>query len=411
MAEPTQFAPPARPAVEASLGEEVLGNLLTISHSMHPDDVPDAVLDHAIRLGASDAVLYLVDLEQRVLSPLSTRASTAAGPLDIDSTLAGRAFRTHEAMHGESESGERRLWLPLLDGADRLGVLAITAREVDDLAARRYGWLASLAAELVATKSAYGDRLVLVRRRGPMKLAAEFRRALLPPLTFASDHVEIAAMLEPAYEVAGDAFDYAVNGCEAHFAIFDAMGHGLEAARMANLAVAIHRHGRRHGTGLLETFMVIDAAVVAAFGPEHFVTGQLAVLDLRTGRLTYVNGGHPRPLLLRGTTIVGELAAEVGTPMGLGISPVINETSLEPGDRVILYTDGVVEARSPGGEEFGVDRLGDLLERAAAAQELPAETMRRLTHSVLAHEAGRLHDDATLLLAGWRRAMEAPRQL
>ena len=137
------------------------------------------------------------------------------------------------------------------------------------------------------------------------------------------------------------------------------------------------------------------------------MTGQLATLDLTTGTLAVAGGGHPWPLLLRGTAVVGELAGEPCTPMGLGRPPVVSETQLEPGDRVVFYTDGVVEARSPAGEEFGLARLGDLLGRAAAAQEIPAETMRRLTHSVLAHEAGQLRDDATLLLVGWRGPMAA----
>lgn len=393
------------PAEAASLGEEVLGSLLTVSHRLHPDDVPGAVRDHARRLGASDAVVYLVDVEQRVLVALPPGGS-GGDVLEVDTTLAGRAFRTQEVMYGEADNGEQRLWLPLLDGADRLGVLAVTITDPDDLGRRRLTWLASLVAELVMSKSAYGDTLVLARRRQAMKLAAELRWSMLPPLTFTSDHVEIAAMLEPAYEVAGDSFDYAVNGKVAHLAVFDAMGHGLEASRMANLAVATQRHGRRQGSGIEAIFMAIDAAIVSAFSPDHFVTGQLATLDLSTGVLTFVTGGHPRPILLRGTSIVGELAGEVCTPMGLGRAPAVNQTQLEPGDRVVFYTDGVVEARSPAGEEFGLERLGDLLGRAATAQELTPEMMRRLTHSVLDHEAAQLRDDATLLLVGWRQPME-----
>lgn len=386
-----------------SLGEEVLGSLLNISHRLHPDEVPAQVRDHARRLGATEAVIFLADLEQRILQPMAVGgAGQAPEPLEIDTTLAGRAFRTQEVLQGEADNGERRLWIPLLDGADRLGVLAVTIPRVDELVERRLGWLASLVAELITSKAPYGDSISLARRTRAMSLAAESRWSLLPPLSFASDHVEVAALLEPAYDLAGDTFDYAVNGSVVHLAVFDAMGHGLEASRMANLAVAIHRHGRRHGVGIDEIFMAIDEAVVSAFGEDHFVTGQLATLELSTGTLTVVTGGHPRPLLLRGTTIVGELMGPVCTPMGLGLAPTVYEAQLEPGDRVVFYTDGVVEARSPAGEEFGLERLGDLLERAAAAQELPAEMMRRLTHSVLAHEAGQLHDDATLLLVGWR---------
>lgn len=403
MADPRSGAVADVVAHGPSLGEEVLGSLLNLSHGLHPDDLAGTVRDHACRLGASDATMYLVDLEQRVLTPMGMQAD--ADGLDIDATLAGRAFRSEAVVEVDGTEGDRRLWIPLLDGAERLGVLSVTLAEVDPLTEQRLRWLATLVAELIVTKSAYGDAIWFTRRRRGMNLASELRWAMLPPLSFTSPYVEIAGVVEPAYEVAGDSFDYAVNGTVAHLAVFDAMGHGLEASRMANLAVGGHRNGRRHGLGLVETFMMIDETVARSFGPEHFVTGLLATLDLVTGRLAVVGGGHPRPLLLRGTAVVGDLPGEICTPMGLGRAPVVCETQLEPGDRVVFYTDGVVEARSPAGEEFGLARLGDLLGRAAAAQEVPSETMRRLTHSVLAHEAGQLRDDATLLLVGWRGAM------
>ncbi|MDP9388461.1 MAG: SpoIIE family protein phosphatase [Actinomycetota bacterium] len=385
-----------------SVGEEVLGSLLEASHGLHPDDLAAVVVDHAARLGATDAVIYLVDHEQSMLVPLPTRPGEVAGDgLEIDTTLAGRVYRTQEVAYGDAEGGVR-LWLPLLDGSERLGVLAATLRSVDPVVERRVRWLTSLVAELLMTKHAYGDAFVWARRRRDMSLAAEMRWMVLPPLSFTSSSVEIAAVLEPAYEVAGDSFDYAVDDGVAHLAIFDAMGHGLEAARMANLAVGAYRHGRRRQCGLVDMFASVDAAIRSQFGVDHFVTGQLAILDLATGALDVVNGGHPRPLLLRGTAILRECASAVSPPMGLGSSPTVTRVQLEPEDRVVFYTDGVVEARSPTGEEFGVERLGDLLSRAAASRELPAEMMRRLTHSLLAHEAGRLRDDATLLLVGWK---------
>ncbi|MEO5680784.1 MAG: SpoIIE family protein phosphatase [Acidimicrobiales bacterium] len=76
--------------------------------------------------------------------------------------------------------------------------------------------------------------------------------------------------------------------------------------------------------------------------------------------------------------------------------------SLEPGDVVLFFTDGAVEARSREGEQLGRDHLGELLERAVAAGQTPAETARLLGHSLLAHEGTVLQDDATLLLLSWR---------
>ena len=76
-------------------------------------------------------------------------------------------------------------------------------------------------------------------------------------------------------------------------------------------------------------------------------------------------------------------------------------TNLEPGDGLLFYTDGVVDARSPDGEEFGVHRLADLLERESTSGWDPAEVLRRLVHSVLEHHGTRLRDDASTLYLRW----------
>src|SRR5205807_2529721 len=75
---------------------------------------------------------------------------------------------------------------------------------------------------------------------------------------------------------------------------------------------------------------------------------------------------------------------------------------LEPGDQVVFFTDGVIEARSPDGNFFGADRLADLVGRATAGGNLPPETLRRLVHSILDHQAGDLQDDATAVLVEWK---------
>jgi hypothetical protein len=379
---------------------QALGQLLHGSHRLAPSDLPVAVADAATALGASRAVIYVVDFEQRVMAPLDADEAV----LDIDGTVAGRAFRLHEAVETTGKSGVQ-LWAPLLDGADRHGMLALHFdHEPDGELRSRCERFASLVALLVVSKTALGDDLERPRRRKEMRLAAELRWAALPPLSFVNDLVEVAGVLEPAYEVAGDSFDYAINGNIAHVAVFDAMGHGLEASRIANLAVVSYRNSRRHGLDLVDTLRAIDSQIAEQFGPERFVTGQLAQLDVDTGHLRFLSAGHPRPLLLRQDRVVGELPADSTFPLGFGdLTATVAEFDLQPGDRIVFYTDGVIEARSASGEEFGLARLGDFVARAAAAHEPPAETVRRLVHSVLAHEAGQLRDDATVLMLGWPR--------
>ena len=101
----------------------------------------------------------------------------------------------------------------------------------------------------------------------------------------------------------------------------------------------------------------------------------------------------------------------MGLPARFSDDPrAIHELALWPGDRVLLYTDGVTEARTPGGGEFGMDRFTDSIILATAAGELPAESLRRLIHSILDAEDSDLRDDATLLLIEWWPPMAKPGQ-
>ena len=386
----------------ASGAELVLGSLIEAGHNLAPDEVVPTVAAHFAALGMDDVAVYLVDLDQRLLVPLAAGA-TPADRLDIDGTPPGLAFRTKQVLEEPAKSGTgTRLWVPLVDGADRLGVLGVTVAVADADTVRRVRNLTSITAGLIVSKSTHGDHLVLARRLRAVDLAAELRWSMLPPLTFTNDRVAVAGMLEPAYEIAGDAFDYAINGDLAHIAIIDAMGHGLEASRMANLAVGSYRHSRRRGLDLVETFTTMDQVVGEQFGPERFVTGQLARLDLTSGRLKWVNAGHPPPLLCRDGQPISDLRCETSLPLGLGyVVAEVAEVALEPGDSVLFLTDGVIEARAPDGGLFGRSRLGQLWRDAAVTGELPAEILRRLCHSILDHQKGRLQDDATLLLVSW----------
>jgi serine phosphatase RsbU (regulator of sigma subunit) len=280
--------------------------------------------------------------------------------------------------------------------------MSATLRTPGAISLRRGKNLATLVAYLLVTKSAYGDAIARAKRREVMDLSAEMRWSQVPPLTFASERVAVSGFLEPAYQVAGDAFEYAVNGDTLHVAVFDAMGHGLAAARLANLAQLSYRNSRRRGMTLEEMYRRLDEVVQSEFGQDFFVTAQLVTVDIPTGRVRWINAGHPRPIVLRSRGTNVQLPSEIVPPIGLGIERVAaTETSLEPDDLVLFHSDGVVEARDPAGEEFGRERLADLLVRAAAAGETVPETVRRLAHAVLEHQQGRLDDDATLVLLHW----------
>jgi serine phosphatase RsbU (regulator of sigma subunit) len=214
--------------------------------------------------------------------------------------------------------------------------------------------------------------------------------------------VAIAGILVPTDEVAGDSFDYAVNGPIANVAIVDAMGHGLDATLMSAIAIGQLRNSRRRNSNLHDTVIAMDEAIAERFGPDRFVTGIIGQLDTNTGVWTWVNCGHPPSLLVRGGHVVKELVTPVNPPLGLlSGEPDISSERLEPGDRLLLYTDGVTETRDASGGFFGVERLVDFVTKQSAAGRPAAETLRRLNLAILQHQTGPLQDDATTVLVEW----------
>ncbi len=240
-----------------------------------------------------------------------------------------------------------------------------------------------------------------------MGLAAEVLWSLLPPVTVQTDTLTVAGVLEPCYGVGGDAFDYAINGPVAHWAIFDAMGHGLPASLQATVAVNGYRNARRAGLGLPDIYRAVDAALREAV-PGTFVTAMLAELDTTGGQLRYLAAGHPAPLLLRDGALVRTLASPTAMPLGLADqapralrSPRVLSEPLRPGDRILSYTDGVVEARNADGVFFGRDQLAAFVGRGLSEATSTAELLRRLIHRVMEHQHTPLRDDASALLVHW----------
>jgi serine phosphatase RsbU (regulator of sigma subunit) len=398
-------------------GGVFLETLLDEARLTAPNDLPALLARHATTLGVADATVYLVDLGQTVLIPFVEAEGPGVGrqqsQLAIDTTMAGRAFQHLELLTQESTASSTQVWVPLVDGSERLGVLGVSIGGSGDLDAddgilrTDLGRFAALAAQLIMTKTLYGDTVVRLRRRAEMGLAAEIQWGLLPPLGFATDRVSIAAILEPAYEVAGDSVDYAVDDRWARFAVFDGMGHGLKSAQLASVTVAAYRNARRNGQSLVEVAGSVDAAVAVAFNGEAFTTAVLAELATDTGRLTWISAGHPEPLLFRNGRMIKSLHVTPRLPLGLGSLGDSNREvnlgvqQLQPGDTVLLYTDGVTEGRAPDGEFYGLDRLIEILGRTMTAGLPTSETLRRLVAGLLEHQQGQLRDDATLLLANW----------
>ena len=405
----------------AAVSLTALDDLAVDARTAGAYELPDLFASYGRQLGATGVVAYLADLQQQSLRPFPGGSAVAdldtafpRATLSIDATLAGRVYQDlgHQT---QSVDGETTLWLPLVAGTERLGVLAVTLSDPDigPAALAAFQRLAVAAADLMRSRAPFGDTMVRAQRLRCLSIAAELQYSILPPLSFASNAVSISAALEPCYNVAGDAIDYAADDGRTRVAIFDGMGHGLESAQCAVLTVAAYRAARRSGRSLAESFQDIDEALASGIHGELFTTAVLAELDTRTGTLRWVNAGHPAPLLIRQGHVVRALESEARPPLGLGdliegppLEPAVEQ--LEPGDMVLLYTDGVTEARAPSGEFFGVERLGDLVIRHLAGGLAAPETLRRVVRELLAHHDDQLTDDATLLMLEWRSATAAP---
>jgi hypothetical protein len=384
-----------------SLGERLLGSLLDRAHLMPARLVGPLVAQEIAAVGGTDVSIWLQDYDQRTLQPLTGRGLVGR-PTPIDGSRPGRAFTSDARVEERLPDGSRRLYLPMLDGSDRVGVLAFTLSTVDDNDRRLAQRVAGLTADLIVTKSDYTDTFARVRTAAPMSLSAHLQWQTLPPLVMTTPDVALAGILEPSYDVGGDSFDYALDDHVLHLAVFDAMGHGLEAATMATIVIAAYRHGRRNSASLPDLYVHMDDVLSATY-PGRFATAQVGQLDTVTGTLSWVNAGHPAALLVAHGGAVTELTGPITRPVGFGdAAPVVQTTQLDPGDRILFFTDGVIEERLEGGQQFGEARLREVVERTSVEQLSVAETVRLLSHTLMSARGGQTSDDASLLLVEWR---------
>ena len=399
--------------------------LLSQSHLIRPGDVTAALAEAAKPLGLSAPCVYLADMQQRHLMPLpeddeqASQGKAAAEPVLIETSIAGQAYRAVEIKHVLDTQASRdwqnayRIWVPLADGADLLGVLGLTATDTGEDTLARCRALASLTGLMVTAKARVSDTYARAQRTKKMSLQGEMIWALLPPRAFATEHVLLSAFLEPAYEAGGDGFDYSMLGDRLHVSLFDALGHNLSAGLLTSVCLASCRGSRRSGGSLADMVARADRAIVRQFGDYRFVTALLAELDVGTGQLSWVCRGHPAPLLIRGNRTVTEFTRPPELPLGLSvvdaagddddaiIEATLHTEQLQPGDRVLFYTDGVTEGHTTGGVPFGVERLGRfVIEHTTAGTPAP-EIMRQLNHEIMDHQAGELRDDATVVMVEW----------
>jgi phosphoserine phosphatase RsbU/P len=230
------------------------------------------------------------------------------------------------------------------------------------------------------------------------RIAEVAQQTILRPIPSRMGRVALAVRYLSATEdalVGGDFYEVAVTRHGLRVLVGDVKGKGLEAVQLAALVLASFRAAAAH-PGLVELAGELDHSIRPRLG-EDFVTAVLAQFS-RHGQLQLVNCGHPPPLRFRAGTVERLASAEPTTPLGLDPAPTIQRFTLVATDRVLLYTDGLVEARAPDGPPFELDGQ---VQAVGTASSLSG-ALDGLVARLLDHAGGRLDDDLVAGLPGGR---------
>ena len=410
-------------------GPQALSSALGAADAASPVEAVEAVTrELGVALGAMKVSFLIADLSGRALvrmahvvlaaadgttdsappAPGERRAlEESATVLPFDGGPAEQSIRTQQvqvvgpgAERSASNGGGQWLVLaPVTERGEAIGVLEMTLpARPDDAAVEEIARLAHVLAFVVIANRRHTDLYEWGQRTRALSLSAEIQHRLLPgPQTCEAGSFTLAGWLEPASDIAGDTFDFNLDRDVLYLSLTDAMGHGVAASLTATLCVGGLRHARATGASLVEQVTSTNRALLdhaAACSFEDFVTGVVGRVDLRTGSAEFVNAGHVPPYLVRGSRLV-PLNLPVNLPLGLFGDTAYRSSrvDLEPGDRLVFLTDGMIERNA-----VGVDFPAAIVETRALH---PRETVRALADRVLEATGQALSDDATILCLDW----------
>lgn len=410
-------------------GTRAAESVLAAAEAASPVEAVEAVTrELGLALGAGSVSFLVADLSGRALvrlahvellaadgsvanpSPVPGERRTleeSATFLPFDGGPAEQAIRTQQvqvvAPHADrsASNGDRRwtVLAPVTERGEAIGVLELRLLGRPDAEAlATIARLAHVLAFVVIASRRHTDLFQWGQRTRPLSLSAEIQHRLLPgPQTCEAGSFTLAGWLEPAADIAGDTFDFSLERDTLHLSLTDAMGHGVAAALTATLCVGGLRNARAVGASLQEQVTATNQALAdhaAASGLEDYVTGVIGRVDLRTGSAELVNAGHVPPLLIRDSRL---LPLEVPAHLPLGMFEDtdyrVSRVDLEPGDRLVLLTDGMLERNAAD-----VDFPAAIVEARALH---PREAVRALADEVLKATGNELTDDATILCLDW----------
>ncbi|MCZ2859691.1 PP2C family protein-serine/threonine phosphatase [Blastococcus sp. VKM Ac-2987] len=382
-----------------------VGDLLQKVEDAPPIEAVEAVADAlGAMVEARSVTLLIADFTGRAVVRLTSAAlvegaraqgAEQAETIPLAGTVYEQVLRTQEADVRDVDDGAVVV-VPVTDRGDAIGVIELdlsrrpSARELADVRTAAH----ALAYVVIAARR-HTDVFEWGQRSTEFALAAEIQRRLLPATyTCEAGQFTLAGWLEPASSVGGDTFDYTLDRDCLQLSITDAVGHQVAAALIATLLVGALRNGRRRGMDLAEQAAYANDALLENADLGQFVTGQLVRVDLRDGTASVVNAGHVLPLRLRDGK-VEEIELRVDPPFGVvpGKSFDVQPFPLEPGDRIVLLTDGMQERNA-----VNLDVARAL---ADTADLHPREVVHALGRAVLDETGADLRDDATMICLDW----------
>ncbi|MFF9689646.1 PP2C family protein-serine/threonine phosphatase [Streptomyces sp. NPDC014623] len=325
-------------------------------------------------------------------------------PVPIHDSAQGRAFGSQEPyVERRAASGPALVHLPVTVRGDRLGVLTAAVSEGDcspsDLAGMQQICEALGHEILVAGRDT--DLYLLARRATRLTLAAEMQWQLLPGRSVSRPEFSLGAHLEPAYAIFGDNFDWSVSAHHLTLTVTNGMGKGMEAALLTNLVVNALRNARRAGLDLPGQAGLADQAVYAQYRGALHASVLLLRFDLATGEVEAVDAGSPRMWRLRGRGVeTVEFDAQLPLGMFEETEYVAEHLRVEPGDRLLIGSDGVYDGPSAAGERYGERALVRALSahRFLPSEQVPLAVLRDLRDY---RGATPLDDDALVVCLDW----------